>query len=204
MIKIPPQARMYFFLAIFFLTLPSLASLYRGQTGKLLVATHRISEGVFYQSVIYIARHDFLSAQGFIINKPLTGTEHDLRLETLEAHFEKVDLPLFRGGPVSYPDLIFQGWPARTAQKLETFPRFPNLLLSGERLPRKGEQAPNDTRLFLGYAGWGPLQLNSEYLRGAWVVIDFDLSLIFDTPPEDIWREAARRAGIPLDPLPVL
>jgi putative AlgH/UPF0301 family transcriptional regulator len=51
-------------------------------------------------------------------------------------------------------------------------------------------------RIFIGHAGWLPLQLDFEILRGGWVVVDYDPALMFDTPPEKIWDKAAERADV--------
>ena len=42
---------------------------------------------------------------------------------------------------------------------------------------------------FAGYSGWGPNQLKAEISEGEWIVSNADIGLIFDIPPEDIWRE---------------
>ena len=54
---------------------------------------------------------------------------------------------------------------------------------------------PTHARLIVGYAGWGPGQLEAELEESAWLLSDVDRSLIFDTPPEQMWETAIRRLG---------
>lgn len=66
----PHKARFYLLLAAFMMALPTLAGINGGHSGKLLVATPRVSSGPFERSVIYLVWHNFFSAHGFIVNRP--------------------------------------------------------------------------------------------------------------------------------------
>ena len=52
--------------------------------------------------------------------------------------------------------------------------------------------------MFLGYAGWGPGQLERELAQDAWTSIPAAPAMIFDAPPQAIWERAIRRRGIDL------
>jgi putative transcriptional regulator len=54
---------------------------------------------------------------------------------------------------------------------------------------------PADTRLIVGYSGWGPGQLEMELEESAWLLSDVDPALLFATPPEQMWEQAIRRLG---------
>lgn len=54
---------------------------------------------------------------------------------------------------------------------------------------------PERTRLLMGYAGWGPGQLDAELLESAWLITQVELDLIFDVPAADMWETALRRLG---------
>ena len=51
------------------------------------------------------------------------------------------------------------------------------------------------TRVLTGYAGWGPGQLDQELAASAWLTVDVDPALIFDTPADEMWDQAIRRLG---------
>jgi putative transcriptional regulator len=58
-----------------------------------------------------------------------------------------------------------------------------------------GPKPPERTRLFVGYSGWGPGQLEAELESSAWLMSDVDRDFIFSTPAEQLWESAIRRLG---------
>lgn len=52
-----------------------------------------------------------------------------------------------------------------------------------------------DVRLFRGYSGWGPLQLESELALGGWIVLPAEAGDIFTPDPAGLWRRVLRRQG---------
>lgn len=159
----PDAARRYLLLAAFMLALPSISSLYGGATGKLLIATERVADGPFKESVVYIYKHDFFWAHGFIVNKPLDEISDE-------------SYPVYYGGPVSYDDYkeIVRFYPGGRAYLKE----------------KKKLGDPEEIIEIRGYSGWGLFQLNLELLRNGWLVLDFDKSLVFETAPEVMWGRA--------------
>jgi putative transcriptional regulator len=67
----------------------------------------------------------------------------------------------------------------------------PELLSALVRAP-----APGPFLLVLGYAGWGPLQVEREIGAGGWIPLPFAEDLVFDVPPEARWDEAVKRLGL--------
>ena len=61
---------------------------------------------------------------------------------------------------------------------------------------RLADKPPRRMRLVLGYAGWGPEQLESELSEGAWVNSDVTADLVFDTPSDALWKASVRRLGV--------
>ena len=51
------------------------------------------------------------------------------------------------------------------------------------------------TRVLVGYAGWGPGQLDKELAESAWLTTEVDAGLIFGVRPEEMWETAIRRLG---------
>ncbi len=67
---------------------------------------------------------------------------------------------------------------------------------SQETLRRVTEAPGRETRIYLGYAGWAPGQLEREIAEGAWLVVPADGPLVFETELEDIWAQTVRLLGI--------
>lgn len=58
-----------------------------------------------------------------------------------------------------------------------------------------GFSAAKKVKLFAGYSGWSPGQLENEMKRKAWLTHPASLELIFDTPPEKLWQQLVRSKG---------
>jgi putative transcriptional regulator len=76
---------------------------------------------------------------------------------------------------------------------------MPNLSLghSMDDLVELGESLSptRKIKMFAGYAGWSPGQLESEMKRKAWLTHPATIELVFDSPPEQLWQEILRRKG---------
>jgi putative transcriptional regulator len=55
---------------------------------------------------------------------------------------------------------------------------------------------PAEVRLFLGYAGWGAEQLESELAEGAWLLAPLRREVVFDTAEDDMWESVVRSLGV--------
>src|SRR5690606_23675564 len=66
------------------------------------------------------------------------------------------------------------------------------LATSVDVLRRVIQAPPRRTRVLTGYAGWGPGQLDDELSSSAWLTVDIDAALIFDTPADEMWDRAVR------------
>ena len=164
--------------------------------GRLLVATPPLEDPNFDRTVVYMLEHHDDGALGVIINRP---TDEFLE-EPLDRWIDLQSDPsaIFAGGPVE-PDALIAL--ARTTVPIDE----PTELLS----PVVGEVASADLsadpalvagsvgalRVFRGYAGWGPGQLESEIEAGAWLVLDTTPDDLFSDEPELLWRNVLRRQG---------
>jgi len=103
--------------------------------------------------------------------------------------------PLYLGGPVQPSALSYLHSDAFMAEANV----IPNLSLghSVDELVELGEvmSATRKIKLFAGYAGWSPGQLEDEMKRKAWLKHPASLELVFDTAPERLWQEILRRKG---------
>ncbi len=175
------RAAPYFVGAILFFVLPSLITSYKGHTGKLLVHSKASPYTNFNQTVIYLYDHSINGAAGIVLNKP-ADTE-DIEESVFK---DNRNAEIFYGGPVAYPDkksVLLQKPESRDKNDIQKVyvVQFDDLQTL---LP---EESKKQQRIYLGYAGWFTGQLEAEILNGAWKVIDYDPTLLSETPIESLW-----------------
>jgi putative transcriptional regulator len=162
--------------------------------GRLLLATPPLADPNFDRTVIYVLEHHDDGALGLVLNRP--------SLEELGAPLDAwVDLQsdpsrVFVGGPVE-PDALIAL--ARTRQPMDE-PDEHLAPLNGDIAsadlasdPEEVIPAISALRVFRGYSGWGPGQLEGEIEAGAWMVLDLDPTDLFTPDPDGLWRDVLRR-----------
>ena len=164
--------------------------------GRLLVASPQLGDPNFERTVVLLLDHGPEGALGVVLNRP-TGLPVD---EILEAwRDEALAAPpgvVFRGGPVS-PDAVI-GLARTDAEVDETRWR---LVLEGVGTvdlavaPPEQPVAVAGVRMFAGYAGWSPDQLEAELGEGAWIIVDALVTDVFTTEAEDLWHDVLQRQG---------
>jgi putative transcriptional regulator len=168
------------------------------KAGRLLVATPLLGDQNFRRSVILLVEHELSEGTlGIVLNRP---TEIPVG-QVLQQWTELATDPsvVFRGGPVS-PDSALAlalvpgqdeplGWRA-----LDGAPALARLgLLDLDTPPRLLAPAIKELRVYAGYAGWSPGQLQDEIDEGAWVVVMAEPGDVFASEPADLWRRVLRR-----------
>ncbi|HEY4618638.1 MAG TPA: YqgE/AlgH family protein [Flavobacterium sp.] len=136
--------------------------------GQLLIAEPSIIGDLsFNRSVILLADHDQEGSVGFIINKPLKYTIHDL-IPEVNARFK-----IFNGGPVEQDNLYFiHNIPELIPNSIE----ISNGIYWGgdfestKELINSGKINKGNIRFFLGYTGWDEKQLESEMNENSWII----------------------------------
>jgi putative transcriptional regulator len=159
--------------------------------GSLLVATPAIEAGPFLRSVVFLLDHDAEGALGVIVNRPLDSDVDDVLPDW--AGFVNAPVCLFDGGPVAMDSALALGVVADAVPPLgwrQMAGRVGLVDLDGP-LPTGGELA--GLRVFAGYAGWAPEQLESELAEGAWIVVDAHDEDLISARPETLWRDVLRR-----------
>jgi putative transcriptional regulator len=159
--------------------------------GRLLIANGSLFDPNFRQTVILLIEHTEEGAVGVILNKP--G-----RVSVAEAAPAFVALapptdPIFIGGPVQRDAALV------LAEVLD-----PQVLSSvvvdhigilGQEPDEPHPEGIAQTRIFAGYAGWGPGQLENELKESSWIVSDATVADVFSDDPETMWSELLRRKG---------
>lgn len=169
-------------------------------TGKLLVAMPGIDDPRFERAVLYICAHTDEHAMGLAVNRPVEGLTVPDLLSRLGVASE-IRLPndlVLMGGPVERE----RGFVLHTddyASEGSTIPIGAGVALTATRDVLEalaGRGPPRRSILALGYAGWGPGQLEREVRDNIWLVCDPDEALIFDDDHEHKWSRALGLLGI--------
>lgn len=169
---------------------------------QLLVAMPRLDDPRFAHSVTYLFEHNAEGAMGVIINRPLEATLGDLYAQLDIAADARADTarPLLYGGPVqpSRGFVMYRSDAALPAWRHGIdFAGGVSLATSRDILEAMAAgNGPPGALVALGYAGWGPGQLEQEMADNAWLAAPADPDLLFDLPWEQRWQAAARRIGV--------
>ena len=157
--------------------------------GKILVTPRESPDPHFAESVILLVRYNASGALGLMVNRR-TKIPISRALKELPAAAGHDD-PVFVGGPVEL-DTVFAL--ARAPQNPEGATKvFGGISLITAMTPLQkavgGDTSPKGLRIFLGYCGWGPSQLESEVRRGGWYVFDAKEDLVFSSEPGKLWEK---------------
>jgi putative transcriptional regulator len=161
--------------------------------GQLLLDSGELQGSFFQRTVLLICQHDAEGAFGLVLNRGTGNKAGELIVADLPEVLK--EQPLFVGGPVQPSALSF----LHSDSFIPEATVLPNLSLghSLDSLVEIGESfsPTKKVKLFAGYAGWSPGQLESEMKRKAWLTHPASLDLIFDTPPEKLWQMVLRSKG---------
>lgn len=168
-------------------------------TNHFLIAMPTLQDPNFVRSVTYICAHGDDGAMGIVVNRPLEfGLGEVLAQMELTGVDEHIaGQPVYLGGPVQTDRGFVIHRPATTWNS--TIEITPEVAVSTSRdiLAAIAEgTGPRDVIVALGYAGWGPGQLEQEMADNAWLSGPADLDIIFATPPAERWQRAAHLIGI--------
>jgi len=168
--------------------------------GRLLVATPLLGDPNFKRAVVLIVEHeDTEGTLGVVLNRP---TKIPVG-QVLEQWTELITDPsvLFRGGPVAQNSALALAMVPGTEEPvgwraLDGAPALARLgLLDLDAPPRLLAPAIQSLRVYAGYAGWSPGQLEAEIDEGAWFVLPAEPGDIFAADPEHLWRAVLQRQG---------
>jgi putative transcriptional regulator len=166
--------------------------------GRFLVAAPSMPDERFQKSVVLLCKHDEDGALGIIVNNsvedlPLGQVYKQLGIEVPPAADER---PVLFGGPVE----TSRGLVLHSAD----YKREETLLIDGGMAltasleilkDMAGGSGPKHAWLALGHSGWAPGQLDLEMQDNAWLVVDGDAALVFDTDFPAKWQRALDRLG---------
>ncbi|MBS1220582.1 MAG: transcriptional regulator [Proteobacteria bacterium] len=171
-------------------------------THQFLIAMPALTDPNFFQTVVYISEHNPSGALGLVINRPLNLSLSQL-LEHLQIATDRPDLaamPVFHGGPVQPEQgFVLHSPVGQWGATLHVTERI-GITTSRDILQATARgEGPESLLVALGYAGWGPGQLERELVENAWLSTPADFDLLFHTPSEQRWLAAAALLGINLN-----
>ena len=188
--------------------------------GRLLIAMPVLQDQSFDHTVIYLCQHDETHAMGLILNQPIEGLDFGRMLRELgiapglaDGDRELSGKTIFRGGPVQndrgfvlhtldyhIEDITLNlGPPSDSGPETPAMPEISDSVgLTATRdilVDLSKGTGPQQSLIALGYAGWGPGQLETELSHNAWLIAPATKDLIFGDP-ELMWARALERLGV--------
>jgi len=170
-----------------------------------LVAAPALRDPNFARSLVLMVEHGPSGSLGFVVNRPSPLTVGELleqvnpALRELAERDGRAGASVLAGGPVQ-PERLWILHRTRPGPEVEEGVLIAGTVAVGgsremlEALIR--EPAAGPFLLLLGYAGWGPLQVEREVAVGGWVPLPFEPGLVFEVPYEVRWEEAVKRLGL--------
>jgi putative transcriptional regulator len=167
-----------------------------------LIAMPKLADPNFFQTVTLVCEHNEEGALGIVINRPT-----DLRLSELFDHLgltaatsEIADVTVYAGGPVQMDRGFVLHQPLGRWETTLKVSNEIGLTTSRDILAAIATgEGPEKSLITLGYAGWGPGQLEHEIASNAWLTVSNDASIVFDIPADKRWQSAATKLGIDLN-----
>jgi len=171
-------------------------------TGQLIMAMPSMTDPRFERAVIYICVHNEDGAMGLIINRLMESLTFDEMLDQLGIEPEKTrtnDIDVHFGGPVE----VGRGFVLHSDDYLQ---QDTVIMENGIGLTATIDilsdiangNGPHEKLLALGYAGWGPGQLDEEIQENAWLHCPADAELVFGENIENKWEGSLAKIGIDL------
>jgi putative transcriptional regulator len=167
-----------------------------GAAPVLLLSMPQMTDPNFARAVILLCDYTEEGAFGLVVNRQMSEPAWTM-VQTEPPVKVDPQLRLWLGGPVD-PQKTWVLMSDAHGPDEEQREICPGVLLSvSQALTMQLLQAPptSRARVVVGYAGWGPGQLDQELASSSWIATGVDASLIFNTPPEEMWETAIRRLG---------
>lgn len=167
--------------------------------GLLLVADERLGDPNFAESVVLLLSYsESDGAMGVILNRPTP-----MGLDEVFPWFAEIEGRedrLYFGGPVEIDMMVVLL--RSPSEPRNSRPVLDSVWVTGDpqvlRRAVEGGLQADDLRVFAGYSGWGPGQLEAEFGRGDWRILDAREREIFAPKPEALWRELTHRLTLPV------
>jgi putative transcriptional regulator len=145
--------------------------------GYFLVARPILDDPNFHRTVVLLLQHGPEGAFGLVVNRPVESG--------------KMPFPIYLGGPCKLEGMLLLHGHAEWLEDAEATEVCPGVYLGDSACAEKVANGEADEqfrfKMFSGYSGWGPQQLEGEIAEKAWAVVRASSEYLFDTPIEDLW-----------------
>jgi len=172
---------------------PDMTDSFKSLKGQLLLDGGKLQGSFFHRTVVLICQHDPDGAFGLVLNRASGSQVGEMIVADMSESLKKQ--PLYLGGPVQPAALSY----LHTDNFLLNANVLANLSLghSLDDLVEIGQSfsSTQQVRIFAGYAGWSPGQLDEEVKRDAWLSHPASLDLVFHTNPDNLWQMILRQKG---------
>jgi putative transcriptional regulator len=158
--------------------------------GHLLVAAPQLLDPNFARALVLLIEHNDEGAFGLVVNRPVSKTLQELWREVGSAPCHSRQ-PVYLGGPVPGPLISLHNRPAMAEAQPAPGVFFAAKKQHLDALVLSEEPA---YKIFLGHAGWGAGQLETEIEQGAWRSLPATAELVFSTA-DDLWEIIFRELG---------
>ena len=158
--------------------------------GQLLVASDELLDPNFRQTVVLLVQHSEDGAMGVVVNRPTT-TSIEQAWEKITGHECAAGGMMYIGGPCEGALSVLhmeEEW-----SDIEVLDGL-HFTASKDSIEELVQLVEGDKRFFVGYAGWGPGQLENELGRGDWALVPAKSEFIFGSP-ENIWESMSKRSA---------
>jgi putative transcriptional regulator len=158
--------------------------------GKLLVSSPSLHDPNFRRTVVLVTHHDEDGAMGLVLSRPSEIAIADAA--PMLAGLPGAEGVIHVGGPVQ-PEAVVV-----LAELVEPDDRVEPVVGLVGYLP--GDAEPDELpvarmRVFAGYSGWGPGQLEAEMAESSWIVVRAEAEDVFASDPDELWRTVLQRKG---------
>jgi putative transcriptional regulator len=163
------------------------------KAGSILISAPSLEDPYFDRVVIYITEYNEKGALGFVMNQVFGRTFNELTEFRNSKPF-----PLHEGGPVERENLYFIHRAPGPIQ--EGRPIADGVYMGGNFKQavdylNTAPDAESNVRLFIGYSGWDPNQLEEEIKEGSWLPVEASVTTIFETPEGSLWEVLHNRVS---------
>jgi len=168
-------------------------------TGQLLIAMPTMRDPRFARTVIYMCAHNSDGAMGLVINRLVGSVTFPDLLQQLgvDAAGANDEIRVHFGGPVEPGrGFVLHSGDYQHDTTLQVASEVALTATIEILRDIATGQGPQRSLLALGYAGWGPGQLDSEIQANGWLHVEADASLVFDDDLTDKWERAIGKLGI--------